>query len=656
MPYSMTNVLQHQQTNLQHLYSLQNHSKSLNSDFGKDQSYLPKEVQQFVVEHQETKSTLYGKNNTDNDDATTLSSNNERTVVRTALDSDRLQVPNTSNNGINHVRYASLPNNINLNTNNIQVSVNSGNYATFNGIKRFKNSLTNASFQSRLRNSLQSQHKSLQQQIQFDTDPTSPTSVLVPTTAQPTVLLANRFSAWRSVIKSTLIYLNEIASIQDEIVRQQLRLAQSIQFPFFTVENSYQPTTTHDKVNQNFFLPLGNGSVQDLPTILICYHNSMAANASKASKELITEVIPRLNALKDDLLVKIKEIKSLQSDFKNNCLKEIEATKALLKTFKEAICDTKISSKPKVDPYLAKLTLNRQLKRQLSEENFLHEAFNNLQVSGRELENVVVMEIQNALTIYATLVGQQAQVVFDLLISKLDLGLLNIDPVFEWTNFISRDANFLGHDVAMRNFKEIKYKYQDDPFTFELKSGHLERRSKFLKNYTKGYYVLTATFLHEFRTSDRKNDIAPLNSFLLSDCAIKEYSNNKAEVKFTLHQKEVGLLSRGHNWTFKANSNKSMVEWFGMIKTISELKNRKEKLKFIKDQIRKNTGNLLTVKKSESLNDSNVETIDISKNIPSLVNIDTQTSSSFPDTPDSRNFSITKLLVEIPSDGHRTKV
>ena len=112
---------------------------------------------------------------------------------------------------------------------------------------------------SRARSSLQRQRLTQQQQQQQD--PRSPLVILVPTAAQPTDILAARFSAWRNVIKSVIVYLTEIASIQDEIVRQQLRLSHAVQFPFFSIENQYQPSSQEDKSVQKFFLPLGNGSV-----------------------------------------------------------------------------------------------------------------------------------------------------------------------------------------------------------------------------------------------------------------------------------------------------------------------------------------------------------------------------------------------------------
>lgn len=449
-------------------------------------------------------------------------------------------------------------------------------------LQQGRNSLTNTSIKSKTRNAIQ--------------DPRSPLVVLIPTSAQPTDILAARFAAWRNIIRSILTYLTETASIQDEIVRQQLRLSHAIQFPFFSVENQSQPSSTEDKNVQKFFLPLGNGSIQDLPTILNQYHGTLASAASRTSKELTNEVIPRLEDLRRDLLVKIKEIKSLQSDFKNSCAKELQETRQDMKQFVESLKETRYNGTPKQDPFLTKIILDKQIKKQLIEENFLHEAFDNLQTSGAELEKVVVMEIQNALTIYARLLGQESQLVFDILISKLDVGFFNKDPQFEWENFIARDDNFISPNLPMRKLKEIVYKYQNDPMTYEIHSGYLERRSKFLKSYSKGFYVLTPNFLHEFKTADRKKDLIPVMSLALNECTVAEHSKKgSSENKLVLHAKQNGLLHKGHNWVFKTDSYESMMTWFDNLKIFTSFTSSTDKLKYIIEKF-----NLDTDKKSKT--------------------------------------------------------
>lgn len=450
----------------------------------------------------------------------------------------------------------------------------------------------NSSKRQQQTNSLTSSHThvsrnraSLQRHRSNGQDPRSPLVVLMPTNANPTEVLSQRFAAWRGIIRSLLVYLQETVSIQDEVVRQHLRLQHAINFPFFTIDSQHQPTTPEDKNIQKFFLPLGHGSIQDLPTLFNQYHTQMVHAASKASKELSQDVIPRLEDMRRDLLVKIKEIQSLESDFKNSCNKELQETKIRLKAFQESLENSKYGS-VKQDPFLAKILLEKQIKKQLTEENFLHEAFNNLQTSGRELEKVVMMEIQNALTSYAKVLGQEAQIVFDVLISKLDTGFFNKDPVFEWENFVAKDPNFIDPNLPMRRVKDIVYKNQNDPFTYEIKSGILERRSKFLKSYSRGFYVLTPSFLHEFKSGDRKKDLIPVISLSLNDCTVAEHSKKgSSDFKFILHTKQNGIIHRGHNWVFRTDSYESMMDWFNNIKQLTSTSNPVEKARFVTEKL-----------------------------------------------------------------------
>ncbi|CAI4050174.1 phosphatidylinositol 4,5-bisphosphate-binding protein SKDI_14G2750 [Saccharomyces kudriavzevii IFO 1802] len=486
-------------------------------------------------------------------------------------------------------------------------------------------------------------------------DPRSPLVILIPASAQPTDVLSARFSAWRQVIRAILIYLSETASIQDEIVRQQLRLSHAVQFPFFSIENQYQPTSNEDKSIQRNFLPLGNGSIQDLPTMLTKYHESLASLALKSSKELTSEIIPRLEDLRRDLLVKIKEIKALQSDFRNSCGKELQQTKNLMKIFNESLKDCKFGT-PKSDPFLVKLQLEKQIKRQLVEENYLHEAFDNLQNSGAQLENVVVMEIQNGLSSYARIIGKEAQLVFDLVISKLDSTILNENVNFEWDSFIQRNiSSFVPPNLPKRKFKDISYSNQNDPFTMGVKSGFLEKRSKFLKSYSRGYYVLTPSFLHEFKTPDKHKFSVPLMSIPLVECTVTEHSkktksnSEQGNNKFILRTNSNGLIHRGHNWVFKVDSYDDMIEWFDNINALSSLPNYDDKCKFVNKVTKQSKAKAKNDEKSvqsgaaQTTDDQHTKSDDMSSSnlpmnfIPKLDNLTiTNTTSSVPETFNSQ--------------------
>ncbi|AOA60582.1 Phosphoinositide PI4,5P(2) binding protein [Komagataella phaffii CBS 7435] len=428
-------------------------------------------------------------------------------------------------------------------------------------------------------------------------DPRDPLAVQIPTTANPTEILASRFNSWRNVIRALLVYLKDVVSVHEEVVRQQVRLQQSLSFPFTTQGlngDLYQPITTGKSNSagsdgagpadnfaaiQNFFLPLGNGSIYDLPSILLQFHSSYAVNAQKTIRELNSTVIPRLEELRRDLLVKIKEIRGLQSDFKNNVNKEVLTTKQELTAYQssiELVSKHPNNVQPKNDPYLLRTQLDRQIKRQIQEENFLHEAYLNLQSSAKELEKVIFLEVQSALTVYAKLLGKQAQTIFDVLITKLDNGFLTKEPSFEWDSYISREPNFIDPNLPMRHYRDLVYPHNNSPLSFEIRSGYLERRSKFLKSYSKGWYVLTATFLHEFKTPDRKRDPIPVMSLPLNDCQITEHSkmdtvNPDSWHKFVLHAKQNGIINRGHNWVFRAEGYQEMMKWYNDMKQLIAL-------------------------------------------------------------------------------------
>lgn len=117
-----------------------------------------------------------------------------------------------------------------------------------------------------------------------------------------------------------------------------------------------------------------SGGILDTNTVLLDFQKELYANNENAAK-ILSEIISTLNSLRTDLSFKIKEIKALSPDFKNNVEKEKENTRKEILKLTEAL--TGLDSNPqsaagKTDPYLVKVGLQRQLKRQIDEENYLH--------------------------------------------------------------------------------------------------------------------------------------------------------------------------------------------------------------------------------------------------------------------------------------------
>lgn len=451
-------------------------------------------------------------------------------------------------------------------------------------------------------------------------DHTNPLAVSLPYTFNsqneyPTEVLANRFQAWRSIIKDLVNYLKEYSSVQEEIVRQQMRLQQAVGISPSSSAAVSGNSNGHGHGGHNhkedinainkFFLPIGNGSIQDLPTILTKFHQQNVTHSSKTLKDINNVIIPKLEELRKDLLIKIKEIKNLQNDFKNNLGKELNETKQILSQYTQAI---ELANKldhgglsqegehSKNDPYLVKIKLDRQLKKQISEETYLHDAYSNLQTAGGKLESIIVVEIQNYISMFLSLLNAEHSTIPEFLMPNLSNGFLAKEPEFEWTSFISRNlptpsisvsalgnnssniknGTFVDLSFPSRKLSDIAIPEGHSPWNVAVREGQLERRSKFLKSYSSGWYVLTCNYIHEFKTSDRKKDMQPVMSLLLDACQVSEHSKNDGKpggvYKFVLHSKLLnGIIHRGHNWVFRTDTYQKMIDWYSDIKSLTSV-------------------------------------------------------------------------------------
>jgi hypothetical protein len=83
-----------------------------------------------------------------------------------------------------------------------------------------------------------------------------------------------------------------------------------------------------------------------------------------------------LVGLRSDLSQKIKEIKSLSGDFKNSVEKEMENTRKAVNSLQDGLGHSDVDPSQvtgKQDPYLLKLAVDRQVEKQIDEENYLHQ-------------------------------------------------------------------------------------------------------------------------------------------------------------------------------------------------------------------------------------------------------------------------------------------
>ena len=119
---------------------------------------------------------------------------------------------------------------------------------------------------------------------------------------------------------------------------------------------------------------LTSGGLGDAVHILQDFNDRAISEQNKA-KDIENEIILQLTGLRSDLQQKIKEIKSLSGDFKSSVEKEKEGTKKAIRALQESLgsADHDVAaSTGKGDPFIVKMGVDRQVERQIEEENYLH--------------------------------------------------------------------------------------------------------------------------------------------------------------------------------------------------------------------------------------------------------------------------------------------
>ncbi len=174
-----------------------------------------------------------------------------------------------------------------------------------------------------------------------------------------------RRAGWRKVLKDLITYFRDIQKSYDAKSKS-----------LYTLSNVINNISTPPVF-------LAKGGIGDATTILRTYHQQAISEGNKA-KLIEDEVITQLTGLRSDLQQKIKEIRGLAGDFKNNLEREVEATRKAVQELQVALgyaaADPSAPS-AKADPFIVKIGVERQLERQIDEENYLHRVRPKCQIS-----------------------------------------------------------------------------------------------------------------------------------------------------------------------------------------------------------------------------------------------------------------------------------
>lgn len=294
------------------------------------------------------------------------------------------------------------------------------------------------------------------------------------------------FVVWRKVLKDLIAYFGEIRNQYEQKSKILLKVSN-------VINNTQMPS-----------IFLQSGGIGEANEILRLYHKESIAESNKA-RAIENDVVLALTGLRSDLQQKIKEIKNLSGDFKNSVDKEMDTTRKAVQNLGEALGRSDLDSSTmtgRQDPYLLRLAVDRQVERQIDEENYLHQvyfprtivnilliinqAYLNLEASGRELEAIVVGEIQKSYNALAGILKREADESYET-IENLRTGPIAMPKDQEWKSFVEKDERFVDPRIPVRQAQNIQYPGRDHELATEVRAGLLERKSKYLKSYTAGW-------------------------------------------------------------------------------------------------------------------------------------------------------------------------
>jgi hypothetical protein len=357
---------------------------------------------------------------------------------------------------------------------------------------------------------------------------------------------------------------------------------------------------SNSSIPSNF---LTSGGLGDATVILRDFHKQATSEANKA-KDLENEVIMQLTGLRSDLQQKIKEIKSLSGDFKNSVDKEQDQTRKAVKAYQEAlglVDHDPSATSGKGDPYIVKMNVDKQVERQIDEENYLHRVrshwsyVNNcanhdrrtsiwkpqvaswspsLWVRYRKHTLFWPASCGAKLTTLTTLRRSCAKGLWQLV--KTWNGRPSSPAITRWwtqetlcarlsTSRI-RAKTILPHSKSGAACSSAR---ASTSRTTLLAGMWISFCS--LVVLTRPRYILSPTHLHEFKSADRLASQSPVMSLYLPEQKLGTHSEpGSSSHKFMLKGRQSGSMHRGHSWVFRAETYDTMIAWFNDVKELTE--------------------------------------------------------------------------------------
>ncbi|KAL1720181.1 hypothetical protein EV715DRAFT_250513 [Schizophyllum commune] len=398
---------------------------------------------------------------------------------------------------------------------------------------------------------------------------------IAPHDLQPSDVLIERFVAWKAIVKQLIAYFEGVADIENNTAKEMTKLSAVIQVPF--------------RAGNQF---LGEGGLQDTYYAIRDKTRTIADHHANLGRTIDSSIVQHLQKLRVEIKAHVKNIQNDTGKLATSVAKERELSTRYIAELGASITafkNTPMNVTAKTDPYVANSAVQRQLHKQVHEENLLQKSIIIIQQNSAHFEEGIVRAVQSAWQTYSEWQSRASAAIQEVHVA-LAAQMASLAPDREWIAFSARSDHLLDPDTPLRKPDHIVYPLMDDPSILPVHTGLLERKKRFMRKYREAYYVLTpAGFLHEYASSDPNapGGQTPTFSLFLPACTLgppapptsrshKFHIESSTEGgggvgpagKVSGLRASLSMKGSAHAWTFRCRSREEMMEWWNDIRML----------------------------------------------------------------------------------------
>ncbi|KAG0150952.1 hypothetical protein CROQUDRAFT_37461 [Cronartium quercuum f. sp. fusiforme G11] len=376
---------------------------------------------------------------------------------------------------------------------------------------------------------------------------------------KPSDILIERFQIWKSVCSSLIIFFKGVSRIETNTSSELYRLGDAV----------------HEVLPLRTSLFMTEGGLQDILYGIRDNTQAIAEEHDAIAKTVNSSIVLHLEKLKKEVKLHIRNIIQDTGKLASLVAAERETSTKLITSLARSIALVKsnpIAVESRQDPWLCNHIVLEQLRKQVYEENMLQKSILIMQTNSAQFEEALVRAIQTVWSIYDEYNDRKSVEVHNRWANSTQL-VQSISPNTEWLAFSSRKDSLLDPDTPLRKPQKITYPGDRDPSTMAIHQGILQRKKRFTKSYSEGYFVVTpAGYLHEFKSSDLSKTPTPELSIFLFDSTLGAPTPARARNhKFSLFLGKRTTFVREQAYTFRTRSHAELMGWWEVLKELCKV-------------------------------------------------------------------------------------